>query len=187
MNLTDRLTIAAAQFDLTFSLDPTGDSVSLVDMPETVEISRVYPLKVSVVGGADANVAKLTKALPEAHISLSEGKLLVRGRAEDQDFVETFLDGGRAKKTTVTQGEKRYRLPAVSMAVGELIKKLGGLLNLDVQIDDAAIQAAGLSLKTEVKVNVKDVSEDDLLQAVLNPAGLTFDRKGRSITVRPKK
>jgi hypothetical protein len=186
LNFTDRLTLAAAQFNLTFSIDPTGESVRLVEMPESVEIGRSYPLHVSA-GNADAIVAKLSKALPEAHIRFTAGRLLVRGRAEDQDFVEAALNGRPAKRTTVTQGEKRYTLPVVSMAVGDLIKTLGRRLDLDVQIDDAAIQAAGLSLKTEVKVNVKDASEDDLLRAVLGPAGLMFDRRGRTITVRPKK
>lgn len=186
-NFTDRLTLVAAQFDLTFSIDPTGDSVSLVEMPETVEISHSYPLYVPIVGGDEGLVVSMSKALPEAHIRLSGGRLLVRGRAEDQDFVEAKLSGRLAKKTTVTKGDKRYTLSVVSMAVGDLIKTLGKKLDLDVQVNDAAIQAAGLSLKTEVKVDVKEVPEDDLLRAVLDPAGLTFDRKGRSITVRPKK
>ena len=155
-------------------------------MPATVEISHSYAFNVTAAN-ANSVIAKLTKALPEAKIRFSDGKLLVRGHAEDQDFVEAALEGRPAKQTTVTKGIKVYSLPNVKMAVGELIKTLGKKLNLDVQFDDAAIQAAGLSLKTEVTVNVKDLVEDDLLHAVLGPAGLTFDRKGQSITVRPKK
>jgi hypothetical protein len=185
LNFTDRLTLVAAQFDLTFAIDPTGESVSLVEMPATVEISKSYPFHVA--SGSQAVVAKLSKSLPEAHIQMSGGKLLVRGRAEDQDFVEAVLAGRTAKQTTVTKGVKVYSLPSVKMGVGDLMRALGKRLNLDVQFDDAAIEAAGLSLKTEVTVNVKDVLEDDMLRAVLDPAGLTFDRKGRSITVRPKK
>lgn len=186
LNLTDRMTLVASQFDLTFAIDPTGESVSLVEMPATVEISRSYPFHVASASGGNAIFAKLSKALPTAHIGMNAGKLTVLGRAEDQDFVEAALAGKPAKQTTVTKGEKRYTV-TIAMAVGELIKKLGRQLDLDVQIDDAAIEAAGLSLKTEVKLNVTKVTEDELLQAVLGPAGLTFDRKGRSITVRPKK
>ena len=49
LNFFDRLTLVAAQFDLTFEIDPTGESVELVAMPATVEISRDYPFH---VGGA---------------------------------------------------------------------------------------------------------------------------------------
>ncbi len=186
LNLSDRLTLVLAQFDLTFAIDPSGESVSLVEMPATVEINHSYAFNVTAAN-ANSVIAKLTKALPEAKIRFSDGKLLVRGRAEDQDFVEAALEGRPAKQTTVTKGIKVYSLPNVKMTVGELIKTLGKKLNLDVQFDDAAIQAAGLSLKTEVQVNAKDLVEDDLLHAVLGPAGMTFDRKGQSITVRPKK
>ena len=121
LNLTDRLTLVAAQFDLTFAIDPTGESVSLVEMPATVEISHSYPFSVAAVGGS-AVIAKLSKALPGAHLQMSEGKLLVRGRAEDQDFVAAALAGKPAKQTSVTKGEKVYSLPIATMAVGDLIR-----------------------------------------------------------------
>ncbi len=54
------------------------------------------------------------------------------------------------------------------MGVGDLIRTLGRRLNLDVQFDDAAIQSAGRSLSTEVKVNVKNATEDELLHDVLS-------------------
>ena len=187
MNFCDRLTLVAAQFDLTFSIDPSGKSVTLVPIPQAVAISHNYPLHLSIAGGPNAIVKKLIKALPEARIDYSAGRLSVTGRAEDQDFVEAVLEGGHAKQTTVTKSEKRYTLPVVSMAVGDLIRTLGKRLKLDVQFDNAAIEAAGLSLKTEVKVNVKNATEDELLHDVLDPAGLTFNRKGNTITVRPKK
>jgi hypothetical protein len=38
-----------------------------------------------------------------------------------------------------------------------------------------------------VRVDVKDASAEELLAAVLAPAGLTFDQQGRAITVHPKK
>ncbi|HEX3999815.1 MAG TPA: hypothetical protein VHX65_14790 [Pirellulales bacterium] len=187
MNFCDRLTLVAAQFDLTFSLDPAGHSVRLEPIPSSVEISHDYALSSTIEGGPRAFAAKMSKSLAGAKVVYSAGKLTVRGSAEDQDFVRTLLAGGRAKQTTVTKGEKRYTLPVASMAVGDLIRALGHRLKLDVQVDDAAIQAAGLSLNTEVKVNVNNATEDELLHDVLDPAGLTFDRKAGGITVRPKK
>lgn len=186
MNFCDSLTLVAAEFDLTFSIDPSGQSVRLEPMPQTVAISHDYPLHAKTAS-ADEIVAKLSKFLPDAQINFRGGTLSVRGRAEDQDFVQELLDGRTAKKTTVTKSEKRYTLTVVSKEVGKVIQTLGARLGLDVQFDNAKIDAAGLSLKTEVNVNVKNVKDEELLQAVLEPAGLTFDRNGNTITVRPKK
>ncbi len=184
-NFIDRLTLIAAQFDLTFEIAEGGESVRLTAVPQTVAIQHVYPLRGELQRRSAEIVQKLSKALPEAKIEFAAGELTVRGHAEDLEFTEALLSGGAAKKTTVMPGKKVYQLTIV-MPVGQLIAKLGEKLDLEVRTDTAAISAAGLSLKTEVKVDVKNVSVDELLSAVLAPAGLTFQRQGRTITVVPR-
>ena len=186
MNFIDRLTLVAAEFDQTFEIGSDGRSVQLVDMPETVVLERSYPLRGAIAEKANEISRKLTESLPEAKIELTGGKLLVRGRAEDHDFVETLLAGAPAKRTTVSPGQKVYTL-AIKMPVGTLVKKLGEKLELEVRLDEPAIQAAGLSLTTEVNVNVKEATADELLKAVLAPAGLTFSRHDKVIDVHPAK
>ena len=58
----DRLTLIAAQFELSFELDKTGRRAQLVPMPEDVAVVRSYQ------AGADAAVVarRWTKALPNA-------------------------------------------------------------------------------------------------------------------------
>ncbi len=185
-NFTDRLTLIAAQFGLTFEISEKGDTVRLIDMPDKVSIERAYPLHGMAAPQSAQLVQTLKKSLPDATIDVGGGKLTVRGLAEDQDFVESLLAGGKAKTTTITPGKKVYQLSNV-MPVGTLITKLGEKLGLEVKFDDAAIDAAGISLKTEVKVEVKNVTADELLAAVLSPAGLTYQRQGQTITVVPAK
>jgi hypothetical protein len=182
---TDRLTLVASQFDLTFHFSADGETVKLVDVPESVATVHAYaipsdPAQVAVI------LQKLREVLPEAKFEVVDRKLVVRGRSEDQEFVETYLSGRTARRVDVVPGTKVYQLSIV-MPVGKLVKTLGPKLGFDVHIDEAAIDAAGLSLKKEVKVDVKDASADQLLTAVLAPAGLTFDRQGRVVTVHPKK
>ena len=184
MNFIERLTLIAAQFDRTFEIAADGTSIKLTAMPESAEISHSYTLPNGV--GPRQVIAKLKTALPDAQCDFADGKLQVRGRAEEQDFVADVLAGRTAKNTTVTPGKKVYSLSLVK-PVGDFIKALGEKLGLEVKFDAAAIEAAGISLKKEVRVNVKEVSEEELLQAVLTPAGLTFDRQGKTITVRPAK
>ncbi len=184
MNFLERLTLIAAQFDRTFEIAAEGASVKLAAMPASVEISHSYTLP----GGVRPQevIAKLKTALPDAQCDFADGKLQVRGRAEDQDFVVDLLAGRTAKTTAVVAGKKVYSLSLVK-PVGDFIKALGDKLGLEVKFDTAAIEAAGISLKQEVRVDVKEVSEDELLQAVLTPAGLTLDRQGKTIAVRPAK
>lgn len=182
----DRLTLLAGQFDLTFRFADDGQSVQLVEMPESPTIEHTYPLRGGLAQRGKEIEKKLAEALPTAKIEAAGDKLVVRGRAEDQDYVERYLSGRPAKQTAVTGEKKVYRL-AIVMPVGPLIKTLGKKLELDVRIDEEAIKAAGLSLKTEVNVNVKDATADELLKAVLTPAGLAFDRRGNAIEVRPAK
>ena len=183
-NFIDRLTLIAAQFDLTFRFAADGQSVQLVKIPAAVAIEHTYPLVGGLAPRHREIAAKLSAALPGAKIEATSDGLVVRGRAEDQAFVERFLSGRPAKRTTVTSGRKVYQLVIV-MPVGPLIKTLGKKMGLEVKIDDEAIKAAGLSLATEVKVSVKDASADELLTAVLKPAGLTFVRHGERIEVKP--
>jgi hypothetical protein len=185
-NFTDRLTLIAAQFGMTFEIAQGGESVRLVKMPDRPSIERNYSLRGIQPPDVAKLLATLKKSLPAATVDAGGGKLVVQGLAEDQDFVESLLSGGKAKTTTVTPGKKVYQFSTV-MAVGPLIKGLGSKLGLTVTIDQAAIDAAGLSLKTEVKLDVKNVSEDELLAAVLTPAGLTYQRQGQAITVVPAK
>ncbi len=59
-------------------------------------------------------------------------------------------------------------------------------MGIEIAVDKPAIQAAGISLETKVRVDVKEVSADELLKAVLDPAGLTFARHENVVEVKPK-
>jgi hypothetical protein len=183
-NFIDRLTLIAGPFDLTFRFADDGESVQLVNMPEAPVIEKSYSLRGGLAQQAKGIERKLAESVPGATIEASADKLVVRGRAEDQDFVDTYLSGRPAKRIA-TSGEKKVYTLTIVMPVGQLIKTLGNKLDLVVEIDEEAIKAAGLSLSTEVNVNVKDATAEEVLKVVLAPAGLTFERQGKAIRVRP--
>jgi hypothetical protein len=185
-NFIDHLTLIAGQFDLTFHFADDGLGVQLVEMPDSPTIEHSYSLRGGLATRGKEIEKKLAEVLPSAKIEVAADKVVVRGRAEDQEYVETYLSGRPAKQTIVAGEKKVYQLTIV-MPVGPLIKTLGKKLDLEVRIDEDAIKAAGLSLKTEVNVNVKNATADELLKAVLTPAGLAFDRHGKTIKIRPAK
>ncbi len=177
MPLLDRVTILAAQFNLSVEVVDDG-SLRIVDFPTTAVIERSYPTT-----GQD--LSKLKKMLVKSELRQAGAKLQMRGPAEEHDLVRAALAGKTAKRSTVIEGKKAYTLTIV-MSVSRLLKELAPKLELEVQIDEPAIKAAGLSLDHEVKVNVKEASREQLLQAVLSPAGLIGEVSGKTLIVKPK-
>jgi hypothetical protein len=180
MGLTERVSLIAVQFDLTFEFVADGRELRLVPMPDSplLEKSYTYP-------NPPFAIQRLKTLLKQSQLEAGERKLIVRGPAEEHEMVEALLSGKTVRQTTATAGKKVYQLN-VAVPVGRLIKELGSKLEIDVVIDEKAVTAAGLSLDKEVKVSVQDVTEDQLLKAVLEPAGLTFRREGKKLVVRPR-
>jgi hypothetical protein len=79
-----------------------------------------------------------------------------------------------------------YSLRVAEQPVGGVMRALAKRLNWQVKFDEAAIGTAGKSLDKRVSFAVENVGEDELLQAVLQPAGLTFRREGEVVYVVPE-
>jgi hypothetical protein len=79
-----------------------------------------------------------------------------------------------------------YSLRVAQQPVGDVIRALGQRLNWQIEFDEAGIQTAGLSLGARVSIGVENVEQDELLDAVLRPAGLTYRREGDAIKVVPR-
>jgi hypothetical protein len=180
IGLAERVSLILAQFDLTFELADEGRTLRLVPMPLEAVLEKPY-----ASANAAAVIGRLKTLLKRSEIEAKGKGFVVRGPAEEHEMVEALVSGERVRRTTVNEGKKVYQLN-IAMPVGRLIKQLGPMLELEVQIDEARIKRAGLSLEQEVKVSVKNASEEQLLRSVLEPAGLSFERDGKTLVVRPK-
>ena len=186
LTLPQRLTLVLAQFDLTYEPAADGASIRLVPAPEKPKIEQHY----AASGSPQELAAKVQQTLgkqlsSDADVSVDGGKLFVRGREEDQLAVRELLSGKTVHRASVTEGQDVYTLqPGVEVPVRKLLNALGPRLGLEIHVDESAIKAAGLSLDKGVKVDVKRVSADELLKAVLEPAGLTFTRDGKVVEVK---
>jgi hypothetical protein len=182
LSLPERLTLLLAQFDLTFEIAADGRSVSLTPMPADPKIERNYT--VPAAGQDIANRLRENGLLTSAEITQTGAKLLVRARQEDHDVIKELLSGRQAKRSTIK--EKQVYTLRVILTVDKLLDALAKRLEMEFKIDREAISARGLSLDKEVKIDVKEVSADELLRAVLDPVGLTFKRSGKVVEVIPK-
>jgi hypothetical protein len=83
-------------------------------------------------------------------------------------------------------GRQVYTLRVVEKPVGTVLRELASRLNWTIEIDQAAIRAAGRSLEERVSFAVENVDENALLDAVLRPAGLDYRRDGKRLRIIPR-
>ncbi len=177
----DRLSLLAAQFELTFRVAPDGRQVELVPAPANVALSRTYR------AGRDAKaVAKRwAQAVPGARVVVEGNTIRLTGRLEEHELVERRLRATPTQRTTVTAGKEVYQLSVENAALAPVVEQLAERLRLELQWDRPAIDAAGIAVDQLITVKVKDASLDELLRAVLAGTGLTFRRQDRAVSIYP--
>jgi hypothetical protein len=169
LSLADRLTLVLAGFGMTYQFSPDGAQLQLVPFPATAAISQIYPGK----GHPRENAERIARLYPEAQVAVEGEMIRVVGPWEAHQGVELLMQGQRVARTTPPKnsgGRTVYTLKVENEPVGGVIKALAGQLKLEVTIDPAAESR----LTERVSFNVADVSRDELLRAVLKPAGLSF-------------
>ncbi len=187
LSLVDRLTLIAVQFDLTFQLAADGSAVALVPLPDDVAVVRSYP------GGRDpqALADRWAARVPESRIEVVGGEVRVRGRLEDH---EQIADSARPPRHTgrttnrtpeAREGEKRFTVRQGKGRLGPVIEQLATQLGLTVEIDRGALDRAGISLDRPITFRVEEGTLEELLEAVLAPAGCTFRLRGNVLEIAP--
>jgi hypothetical protein len=79
-----------------------------------------------------------------------------------------------------------YTLRVTEQPVRLVLTELAARLNWQIEFDEAALRAARRSLDDRVSFAVKNVDQDELLDAVLRPARLGFEREGTRIKIVPR-
>jgi hypothetical protein len=186
LSLVDRLTLLAGQFDLTFRINTSDTTVTLVPIPANVTLVRSYP------GGRQPSqlLAKWRQTAPQSRITQEGDRIVVAGLLEDHErLTATSRPSSRpaAKSTANQEANQRFTVREAHGPLGTLLQQMAGRLNLDVKIDRQALQSAGVSLEQNIAFSVEDATLDELLQAALKPAGCTFRRLGKVVEVLPAK
>jgi hypothetical protein len=177
MTFVDRLSIVLAGFDLTFQLNETGTAIQLVPAPQSATIRRSY-----VVPSNPINlVAKLRQLFPEARFTNSTNQLNVEGAFDVHDAVQRLLRGESVRNRTVTQGERRYTLQVDNQPVGGVLKAVAGQLNLTMRLDPRVTS----KINELISFEVKDATRDQLIEAIVKPAGLSFQVENDKLHILP--
>ena len=184
LELIERLTLIAGQYDLTFQVSADGNRLTLVPVPEHVELVRTYQ-----AGRQAQQTAKNFASLaPQARVQVEGDKIIVSGTVEDHERISSphrTAERSTTKPADTDLASKRFTLTVTKQPIGPLLEQLAPQLNLELKIDAKALEQAGVSLDQLVSFSVKNATVDELLQAALKHTGLKFIRRGNIVQIEP--
>lgn len=177
--LVDRLCLIAGQFDLTLQLAADGATVTLVSIPDRVAVVRDYD------GGRspDELAAKWETLIPGARFKVLGGRVYVQGLVEEHERI--MPPGRTAPPRKTPKGEKRYTVRKTRGSLDIVLAQLAAALEIEIRFDRPALAQAGISLEQIVEFDAEQATLDELLTAVLRPAGCAFHRNGRIVEIGP--
>ena len=184
LTLAEQLTVLLVGFDLSFTVN---------EARRTIEIEPFVPVTIRrsyrTVGNTSVQIAQLNQQLSTAAARLEGDTLWLDGRIEDHERLAELLErpANRTTRNRPQRGTRQvYTLRVQEQPVGKVLRELEVRLQWDVEVDQSAIRAAGLTLEKRVSFSVENSDEDELLEALLWPAGLDYRRVGEQLEIVPR-
>lgn len=191
MPLVDRLALVLFQFDMTFAIGQDGHSFVVGPMPADVAVVRNYP-----VGSAAAKrAAQLAATNPKVLTKTVDDKLFVKAILEDQEKIAeppakskpAAKAAAKSTRPSNAKSNERYTVKDSQGQLDRLLTDYGARLGMQIQIDRAALEKAGISPTQRVSFSATNATLDELFAAMLHSTGCTFRRTGNVIQVVPAK
>ncbi|MBX9789214.1 MAG: hypothetical protein K2Y37_09895 [Pirellulales bacterium] len=193
--LVDRLLLVAIQFDRALEIAADGRGATLVPITQPVVLERSYPTG----NDPQAQLEQWSDLVPDAELRLAGQHIVVRARLEDHERLDAAVAAARQSRSTEPRPRRsprgrpddvlaKTRIDSFTVEGKPLdlvLETLGKRLNLTIELDRDAIEAAGINLQRLVSLKLERATVDELLAATLRSAGLVHERAGRTVHVRP--
>lgn len=185
LSLVDRLTLLAVQFNLTFDIAPDGSAIRLTPIRGAVAVVRDYP------GGQspEATARRFTAMAPEAQVKVVGDRVYVKGLVEQHERLlarPSAQPSPRHEKPSSGSSPKYTRIDHLTITevpLGRILPQVARQLGLTLRIDQAALKARGISLDRRISLEVKNITIDELFEALTRPVGLSFRREGTIVEI----
>ncbi len=203
MPWTDRMTLVLIGFDRTFRVDSARNTVTFVPIPAEPTLTRRLPLPAGSSPG-DILAQHWQDAVPGVRAEIAGSELIAQGPLESLERLGELLRGfDRALPPRTSPGvttspggppastasdpflTRRFTVRQGQGTLDGVIRQLAVQLQMDLQIDAVALAARGIRLDHKITFTVNNGTVDDLWRAVLEPHGLSFERRGRAIRIFP--
>jgi hypothetical protein len=184
LSASQQLTVLLIGFDLTVSVQASTRKLEIVPLKPTT-MRRRYPL----TGQLSDPTGLLNQELPDAVVRVDGRTVVVDALAEEHQRLSELLRG-RAARRRPSQPQREtqqvYTLRVEEQPVGVVLRQLAERLNWTIDVDEASLRTAGRSLDVRVTFAVENSSQDELLEALLRPAGLDYRRDGERLRIVPR-
>ena len=191
----DRAVLLLAGFDLTCRLAADGRQLETVPIERPVVVSREYRIAPSRATAFREQLAQL----PDVQASGDGNRQTVVARSQAHDLLRAALAGrvpgsdGAARAAATRRpakpaggsalDDRRFTLRIENKPLAPVLAQLASQLQLQVKWD-AAIPETAEGRNTLVSCQVDKANFDDLLRALLAPAGFAFERSDATISIR---
>jgi len=193
MTRIDRATLLLIGFHLTFQTDRSGRQCRIVPIESPVVITRQYGFRANQM----PKLARLKHRFPDLNMELREAgstraTLKVTGPWTSQQKFRSVLKGrpksphelGSSRSGQPMPRERQvYNLEIRGQTVRSVLRQLAAQLPVELIWDERELSATGHSLDARISCKVQSASLEQLLDAVLTPAGLRYQRVGRQIRI----
>ncbi len=196
MTRMDRAILLLVGFDLMLDTVSNKGECQVVPIDRPVLITRKYPLKAS----QRSTISHMRQRFPELDFELLGSKsrpsaLKVTGSWNGQQkFRQKFgnpaqggLRKGRHKSNSRGTASDRqvYTLEIREQTLHKVLRQLASQLPVELTWDERQLTMAGYSLDVRISCKVQSASLEQLLEAILNPVGLQFQRMGKKVLILP--
>jgi hypothetical protein len=186
----DGAVLLLAGFDQTPLLSPDGSSLTVAAIKRPAVIAREYRVPNSRQAAFDAAVAEMGGAVQSA----AGGRRTIAARIEDHSKLRAIASGRpvdaaqerddkrNATPSTAAIDDRRFTLTIDNKPIAAVLNQLAAQLNLQIEWDGAI--ADDEVRNALVSCQVAQAELDELLRALLAPAGLDFERSENRILIR---
>jgi hypothetical protein len=186
MSTLDRAVLLLAGFDLTCQVSADGRQLRVVPISRPVHVTQTHTVPTSRAAAVDAVLVDA----PDAKLTRAGQKLTLATTVEAHERVRSAIRGG----TTATvkgasprprsrRAVQRYTVEINNQPVGKVIDQLASQLKLEVIWPAAATDGSSNPRDKRVSCKVNEALLDELLEAILTPADLTFKRFRTKVTI----
>lgn len=180
----EQLTLLLIGFDLYFRIDPKQQEIIFTRFPKNLTIRREYAT------ARDGNLLaeKLSQHFPHVFFQGNQESILVRGRYEDQVTIRKWIENGGAepknKKATrqnnANPANQRLSLELSDVPLKPIMTVLARRLELTLEWHNVSEKQE----KQFVSVKVSEVTRDELLAAILEGTGVSFEIQDQRLILR---
>jgi hypothetical protein len=188
ISVLDRVVLLLASFDLACDISADGGQLRVVPMERPVHVTRSY----TISRARSPAVEAILNELPLAKVERTGPRITLSARLEDHERLQSAIRGESGEpvarparqQPSATHGPQRFTLKIENQPVGRVIDQLAQQLQLEVAWDAELEKNPAAGRDARVSCEVREADLDGLLAAVLKPAGLAFDRDGRTVAIR---